>query len=131
MKHINDNIVKRYRKSIYIDLLVSFIPMCILIFNTNHIVSYFGEFGKLIMFGLVLLFMFFYLISDIVFKNKSIGKRVYHLKVISALQEDKINFYFIIFRRVLECFYNPLFGKSFYDKYLEMENRTGTRIIND
>jgi uncharacterized RDD family membrane protein YckC len=129
MKENTDKVIKKYKKNIFIDLFISFVPMCIVIFCTQVFTNIFGYLGKFIMFGILLLLMGFYLISDIVFSNQSIGKRIYKIKVVNAMQNTKINFYFIVYRRILEAFYNPLFGKSFIEKCMEIDRKTGTIIV--
>jgi uncharacterized RDD family membrane protein YckC len=129
MKEHNDEVIKKYKKSIFIDLFVSFVPMSTVIFCTHVFTNMFGYFGRFIMFGILLLLMVFYLMSDIVFSNQSIGKRIYKIKVVNAMQNTKITFYFVVYRRILDAFYNPLFGKSFFEKCMEIDRKTGTIIV--
>lgn len=121
--------IYKYKKSIYFDLLLSFVPEILVVVFYVPLKSFAHERMGLLFFCTLIISIGVYLISDILFLNRSLGKRIYHIQIFNSLDKNqKVLIHSYIYRRILEATINPRFVKTFYDRSRMIDNLTGTYI---
>lgn len=123
-RYTDKQIIKKYKRSILADQLMSFIPFAALIF-TRDIINQFSN----VIFLVWILITGFYFTSDYFLNNSSIGKKIYHIEIMMDHQTKKLPLYSVITRRFMELTYHPLFKSDFISLSKKIDNSTGTCIV--
>lgn len=117
----------KYRWSIFIDSMLELVLLVLLM-------SYFQkqprplERVSLILYYVSFFLLFFsYLVSDLFFKNRSIGKILMGIEIRTENQNKKVNFHSIIKRRFMEMLFSPFTGRTIF--FLDIDKATATCIV--
>lgn len=77
--------------------------------------------------GFLILCLFF--VSDKIFGNTSLGKRIFRIKLINADGGNKISFAKLVQRRFMELLVNPLFVRSYEEVINNINQKTNSKIV--
>lgn len=128
-RYTETQITKKYKKSILVDQLISFIPIAMLIFAIKTLTQFLGSLGSVFILVLFIAIFGFYLTSDYFMNNSSFGKKIYGIEILMSDQTRKLSLLSVIMRRVMELTYNPLMNNDFNSLSEEINNSTNTCIV--
>jgi hypothetical protein len=129
---MNENdIFKRYKKSIIIDNLLVVISSIILIAILSSILGHYNNIFGFIFFGsFIFSGAIFLLFSDVIFWRRSLGKRIYNIQINMNKKIDAKTYIAIcLYRRFLEATIHPWDVRSFKEKAKLIDEKTNTEII--
>ena len=125
----NDNVIKKYKKSIYLDRIFYMIPLALLLFIINQ---YYSNMNIYMKYGFTLAITIWtigFFISDVIFKNQSLGKKLVGIEIVNSSYDGKKNVKSLIYRRLYDSFHHLMRHKSFIEKCQVIEEKTRTKII--
>ena len=126
----NTHIRRKYLWSMYTDYFIDcliIIPLFLYIFGNPS-----NEDAEMYAYPFFLFMFVVYFCSDIFFRNRSIGKRLFGIKIVHIYKNKDVKFYSILARRLVELTFHPIIGMSFKKKCKQIEEYTNTRIdLND
>ena len=122
-------IIKKYKRSIFVDQFIVFVPMIVLIITIKTITQFFGSFTNVFISILFIIMFGFYLTSDYFMSNSSIGKKIYQIEILKNDHTRKLLFMSVIMRRVMELTYHPLIKHDFVSISEKIDNYTSTCIV--
>lgn len=122
--------IYRYKKSILLDWFIGAIFLFPIIVLSGNYLSTDTIFAKPLSYLVFLLYFTVSFLSDKAFKNASIGKRIYKIKLASKSKDGIVSLQSIIYRRFLEVWIHPMFSKmNFLEKSRYIDEHTGTKIV--
>ncbi|OHE29080.1 MAG: hypothetical protein A2Y45_04610 [Tenericutes bacterium GWC2_34_14] len=128
-RYTEAQIIKKYKRSIFVDQLIAFIPFVVSIFTKNTIDQLGDGFGNILIGVIFILTSGFYFTSDYFMNNSSIGKKIYHIEILMNDRKRKLLFLSIIIRRIMELTYHPLFKHDFVSHCEKIDTYTSTCIL--
>ena len=103
-----ENVEKKYVKSVFLDQLFCFllalVPFVIFIIGKEPI----RIFIKNIFAGYFILIIILYFFSDLAFRNRSLGKTLFRIQILTNENTKNVPIRGILKRRLKELFLNPL-----------------------
>lgn len=126
----NSEIILRYKKSIYMDYYFVFVLSIILIIVSGIVTDTIGIRLQVFYFPIVILAISQNIVQDFIF-HKSIGKRIYKLKIVTNIETKKKLIKALVMRRFYEATYHPLLNKDFAAIVNMIEAMTETKIVDD
>jgi len=121
--------VYRYKKSIFFDQIIAFIPLAVFVIVGGVLSSKGFDFVKYIFFFLAILVFALYFISDRIFGGSSLGKKIYKIKLVENSSNIIPTINSIIHRRLLEVYIHPMLTKmNFLEKSKHIDKTTNTKI---
>jgi len=127
----NFKTTSRYKKSMILDQFILFLTIITLYFLTGVMVELYNlPKSTLIVIPIVLISFAHYMLQDFIFK-RSIGKKIYKLKIVSKTQSKRKLLKALFIRRLLEATYQPLLNKDFDAISNMIEAVTETKIVDD
>lgn len=131
MGNMKDNdIVKRYIKSIYLDAFIMLTIAIILLIISGVISSVTGTKLEVFYIPVTIISLTQNVLQDFFF-HKSIGKRIYRIKIYTAIKQKFLLLKSLIMRRFLETTYNPFLKMDFNALAYKMDIMTLTKIVDD
>ncbi len=125
------SILVKYKMSMLIDQLLAFIPIIMYLSFSSFFDKIFKFPIGLGFFCFALLGMIFLLLSDIILLGRSMGKRIFKIRVCDRdSNKSKVGFTRLVYRRFLEHFIHPFFTKDFISKIQLINNITSTYIAD-
>ena len=128
-RYTEGQIIKKYKRSIFVDQLIAFIPAAVSIFTKNTIDQFGDGFGNVLISVIFILTSVLYFTSDYLMNNSSIGKKIYHIEILMNDRTRKLIFLSVIMRRVTELTYHPLFNSDFISHSRKINSLTCTFIV--
>jgi len=130
-KEINElDTILRYKKSINIDSFFTFVLTIILIILSGMLSEIIGVRIQSFYFPIIILALFQNIAQDFMF-HRSIGKRIYRLKIVTKIDSKKKLFKALVMRKFYESTYIPLINKDFAAIVNMIEAMTETKIVDD
>ena len=126
----NSEIILRYKKSIDMDYYFVFVLSIILIIVSGIVTDAIGIRLQVFYFPIVILAISQNIVQDFIF-HKSIGKRIYKLKIVTNIETKKKLIKALVMRRFYEATYHPLLNKDFAAIVNMIEAMTETKIVDD
>jgi hypothetical protein len=124
------DIILRYKKSIDVDSLITFILFWVLFISFGVIFEINGWQTKLILIPILFVTLIEYFLKDFIF-HRSIGKRIYRLKIETNIEFKKKLLKALVMRKFYEATYHPLFNKDFAAIVNMIEAMTETKIADN
>jgi uncharacterized RDD family membrane protein YckC len=128
-RYTEAEIIKKYKRSLFVYQLIAFIPVAVSIFAKNTIDQFGDGFGNELIIVTFILTSGLYFTSDYFMNNSSIGKKIYHIEILMNDRTRKLLFLSVIMRRVMEFTYNPLINSDFISLSRKINSLTGTCIV--
>ncbi|MDX9807553.1 MAG: hypothetical protein RBQ97_10610 [Acholeplasma sp.] len=122
--------ILRYKKSINIDSFFTFVLTIILIILSGMLSEIIGVRIQSFYFPIIILALFQNIAQDFMF-HRSIGKRIYRLKIVTKIDSKKKLFKALVMRKFYESTYIPLINKDFAAIVNMIEAMTETKIVDD
>lgn len=122
--------ILRYKKSMYIDSLMTFILFWVLFISIGVIFEINRWQTEIIMIPIMFVTLIEYFLQDYIF-HRSIGKRIYKLKIETNIDSKKKLLKALIMRKFYEATYHPLINKDFAAIVNMIEAMTETKIVDD
>jgi hypothetical protein len=122
--------ILRYKKSINIDSFFTFVLTIILIILSAMLLEIIGVRIQYFEFPIIILALFQNIAQDFMF-HRSIGKRIYRLKIETNIDSKKKLFKALVMRKFYESTYIPLINKDFAAIVNMIEAMTETKIVDD
>ncbi len=122
--------ILRYKKSINIDSYFTFVLAIILIILSAILSKIIGVRIQYFEFPIIILALFQNIAQDFMF-HRSIGKRIYRLKIVTNIDSKKKLFKALVMRKFYESTYIPLINKDFAAIVNMIEAMTETKIVDD
>lgn len=129
VRYTETQIIKKYKRSIFVDQLISFIPVAVSIFSKNIIDPFDEGFGYLLIGMIFILTSLLYFTSDHFMNKSSIGKKIYGIEILVNNKTRKLLLLSVILRRLIEFTYHPLFKQDFVSITRKIETYTNTCIV--
>jgi len=129
-RYTEAQIIKKYKRSIFVDQLIAFIPFAISIFTKNTLDQIGDGFGNVLIGVIFILMSGIYFTSDYFMNNSSIGKKVYRIEILMNNQTRKLLLLSVIIRRIMELTYHPLIKHDFISLSDKIDNYTSTCIVD-
>ena len=130
-KEVNElDTILRYKKSINIDSYFTFVLAIILIILSAILSKIIGVRIQYFEFPIIILALFQNIAQDFMF-HRSIGKRIYKLKIVTNIDSKKKLFKALVMRKFYESTYIPLINKDFAAIVNMIEAMTETKIVDD
>lgn len=126
----NSDIILRYKKSLDVDSLMTFILLLVLFISLGIIFEINRWQTEIIMIPIMFVTLIEYFLQDFIF-HKSIGKRIYKLKIVTNIETKKKLIKALVMRRFYEATYHPLLNKDFAAIVNMIEAMTETKIVDD
>lgn len=122
--------ILRYKKSMYMDSFFTFVLTIILIILSAMLLEIIGVRIQYFEFPIIILALFQNIAQDYMF-HRSIGKRIYRLKIVTNIDSKKKLFKALVMRKFYESTYIPLINKDFAAIVNMIEAMTETKIVDD
>lgn len=122
--------ILRYKKSMYIDSLMTFILFWVLFISIGVIFEINRWQTEIILVPIMFVTLIEYFLQDFIFHG-SIGKRIYKLKIVTNIDSKKKLLKALIMRKFYEATYHPLLNKDFAAIVNMIEAMTETKIVDD
>lgn len=122
--------ILRYKKSMYIDSLMTFILFWVLFISIGVIFEINRWQTEIILVPIMFVTLIEYFLQDFIF-HRSIGKRIYKLKIVTNIDSKKKLFKALVMRKFYESTYIPLINKDFAAIVNMIEAMTETKIVDD
>lgn len=131
MENMKDtDIVKRYIKSIFLDAFIMFAIAIMLLIISGVISSVTGTKLEVFYAPVTIISLSQNVLQDFFF-HKSIGKRIYRIKIYTDIKQKVLLLKSLILRRFLEATYNPFLKMDFNALAYKMHSITLTKIVDD
>lgn len=124
------DIILRYKKSITIDAFFTFVLTIIFIILSGMLSEIIGVRIQSFYFPIIILALFQNIAQDFMF-HRSIGKRIYKLRIVTKIESKKKLLKALIMRKFYEATYHPLFNKDFAAIVNMTEAMIETKIMDD
>lgn len=121
--------ILRYKKSMYIDSLMTFIFFWVLFISIGVIFEINRWQTEIILVPIMFVTLIEYFLQDFIF-HISIGKRIYRLKIVTNIDSKKKLLKALIMRKFYESTYIPLINKDFAAIVNMIEAMTETKIVD-
>lgn len=129
MNSDNYMVLVKYRRSILVDQVLALVPEILFIACYSQLNRFSVDFKMFLFFCAGILSISFYLLSDVIFFNRSLGKRVYRVGVVyQNFNNYKTSIYSTVYRRILEVTIHPRVSGSFLAKSQIIDKLTKTHI---
>jgi len=122
--------ILRYKKSMYIDSLMTFIFFWVLFISIGVIFEINRWQTEIILVPIMFVTLIEYFLQDFIF-HISIGKRIYRLKIVTNIDSKKKLLKALIMRKFYEATYHPLINKDFAAIVNMIEAMTETKIVDE
>lgn len=128
----NDNLdtILRYKKSIDVDSLMTFILFWVLFISFGVIFEINRWQTNLILVPILFVTLIEFFLQDFIF-YRSIGKRIYKLRIVTNIESKKKLLKALAMRKFYEATYHPLLNKDFAAIVNMIEAMTETKIVDD
>ncbi len=126
----NLDTANRYKKSIFLDAFIMFIITVMLLIISGVISKLTGTKLEIFYMPVIIISLSQNVLQDFFF-HKSLGKKIYKIKIDYDEIPKGLLLKSLIIRRILESTYNPLLKMDFNALVIKMDIITMTKIVDD